>query len=90
MTKSTRSAAAEPRPESQFEIANDLAARAGDLRRLAELTYEQVTEMAAPAGTAQHDVLCRSAALCRVVEDYARQLEARTADLFNRVDQVTA
>ncbi|MFC5508733.1 hypothetical protein [Bosea massiliensis] len=86
----SRTAAAEPRPESAYDIANDLAARAGDLRRLAEVTYESVTEFTAPAGTPQHDVLCRSAALCRVVEDYAKQLEARTAALFARIDQVTS
>lgn len=89
MNAHTTVAAAEARPETAYEIANDLMARAGDLHRLAEMTYAQVTEMTAPAGTAQHDVLCRSAALCRVVEDYAKQLEARAADMHAAIDRVT-
>lgn len=90
MTTTSVSAAGEARPESDYDIANDVSARAGDLRRLAEVTYQEVTELTAPAGTAQMDRLCRASALCRVVEDYARQLEAPTADLFNSIDRVTA
>lgn len=90
MTTSPCSASGEPRPESHYEIANDIVGRAADLRRLAEVCYSEVAELTAPNGTRQMDQLCRVSALSRAVEDYAKQLEARTSDLFNGLDKVTS
>lgn len=90
MTTTPVSAAATGLPESTLQIANDLMARAGDLRWLAHTAYLTVTDMPAKPGKPYYDAICQSASLCRAVEDYARQLEVRASDLFNSIDRVTA
>ncbi|MFC5421029.1 hypothetical protein ACFPOB_15840 [Bosea eneae] len=88
MTTSTSSAAGIGLPEPLTDIANDLIARAGDLRLLGEITYCKVAELSAKAGTHEHAMLAHATVLIRIMEESAARLEARAAEMHAAVSAV--